>query len=151
MPTAQFTATATISSNANTGNPAGLTVSALSLSRAATEISNKDAQTGTLVLSAGETQTVYQPTDPSGSIPETAYVYMQTPATGNSGSLSVIYTSGSNQVTIASLKAGDWMYMPLRTLNGVGHGPTSCSLKVTNTTAFEATVYVLYAESGSIV
>lgn len=111
---------------------------------------NRDGKMETLSLLGYETQSIYQPTNASGSIPDTAYIYVLAPTnTGNSGSVDIIFTSGSTQTRIASLKPGDSLYFPFRTLNGAGHGPTSSSLLVWNPTSSFNVVHTFVVESGS--
>lgn len=113
---------------------------------------NRDGKLETISLVGYETQSVYQPTNLTGQIPEIAYVYLLAPTnTGNSGSIDVLYTSGSSRVRIASLKPGDSLYFPFRTLNGPNDGPTSSSLLVVNTTSSAAVVHTFVVESGSAI
>lgn len=143
---ATFSTTFTLSANAGALSP-----SATSLTKAATEYCNKDTSVATMTLAAGETQTVYQPTDASGSIPDLSYLYISAQSVDTSSYLTVTFKSGSTSTVISRLKDGDFMYMPFKTQNGAGCGPTSSSITLTNNSAGStASVYFVFAESGSL-
>lgn len=137
---ALFSATASFSS------PSGqfLVGGALKLDHQRSQEFNKDTTYGNIYLTAGQTQDVYISSDTGASVAPLVYVYLQS-STGNSATnlVSVIYTTGSTDVTIGTLKPGEWMYLPY-----TRGAFSSSSLKVT--CASSANVAVLYAESGSL-
>lgn len=141
---ATFTAGATFTSTAN-----NLLESTLNLTVSRAQTSNMDAGYNTIYIAANSTQSAYQSLDSAGSVAENAFVYVRNIATNdNSCDIHVIYTSGSANIFIASMKPGDWMYLPYR--RTINH-PDSSSIKLVNKSAVSGSyLTVLYAESGSI-
>lgn len=144
-----FTRTFTSTVQVNTGT--ALQVAASTIGSSGTTVTvNKDGRMETISLSGYETQSIYQPTNASGSIPELAYVYVLAPTnTSNSGSIEIFTQYSGTTTRIAILKPGDSLYFPFRTLNGAGHGPTSSSLLAWNPTSSAAVIHTFVVESGS--
>ena len=151
MPTSTFSTTFTLSSNAST-NPTSPGISEDQMSFSSTVISygNNDSNNGNVTLAASQTQSWYQPQGLPSQLPDIAYAYIRS-ATANSSSISVLYTSGSTETTIAKLLPGNWMFAPIKVVSGSGASALSTLIKLKNDSdSFTATAYTLYVESGSI-
>lgn len=137
---ASFVATASFSSAIDNF----LVGSALSLTRGKVQHFSKDTSWGNVYVGASATQKIYESSDEGASVAPITYVYAQASA-ANSEAVSIIYTSGSDNIQIGKLGPGEWMYIPFA---AGAHQSSSLSVKAGSGGA--ANVAILFAESGSL-
>ncbi len=136
---ATFSATASFSSTA--GNL--LIGTALSINAPKVESSTKDAGYSNLYIAANSTQKIYESSDSGASTAPLTYIFAQA-AAANAANVTIIYTTASTDVEIATLQPGAWTYIPFA--KGA-HQSSSLSAKAG---ASAANIAVLYAESMSL-
>lgn len=106
---------------------------------------SKDTNYGNLYIAANQRQSIYAASDNGYPLAPITYIYARSSISNNASDvISVIYTTGSTDVRICSLKPGDWMYIPY-TAGEDGYSSMSVEAGAT-----PARVEFLYAESGSV-